>query len=394
MKRRVRPARRSRIISSHTEVASALRQEILADLRPGRKVPGLRKIAARFNVSYGTVQKSLLLLTGEGLLESRHGSGTYVRGRADARHVGVLLQLDFAAPRTSYFWRRVTQQLRDELRGRGLPVRLYLGRNPPGELEVIPCEEFLADVAADKLSGVAVAYGWADPAWCEPLKRRGVPVVGPANVFDYGAQFDWSGWISQAVLRLFAAGRRRIGLMRWAATDDGNAPDVALETFTQSLSAFGVLFRREWLRGNIHPSKAGAGWEEFREIWTASRDKPDGLIVCDEVLLESACPAIDGAGVRVPEQLMVVAQVSRGSGLELPFPVIRAQTDPDEYARVLADLLVRRMRGEQPPARVTLPLQWSDDLAPTIAHERPSELVYASHTPTRARADEPDNAKG
>src|SRR5215471_2903939 len=61
------------------EVAATLRARIThGELRPGMRLPSERALAAQLNVSRVTVVRALTRLRLEGLVVTRHGSGTFV----------------------------------------------------------------------------------------------------------------------------------------------------------------------------------------------------------------------------------------------------------------------------------------------------------------------------
>ena len=63
-------------------IAQALRSDIAEGAYPsGRKLPTEAELAARFGVNRHTVRHALSVLTDEGLVQSRRGSGTVVVGR-------------------------------------------------------------------------------------------------------------------------------------------------------------------------------------------------------------------------------------------------------------------------------------------------------------------------
>lgn len=63
-------------------IASNLRKQIVdGELRPGERLPSEAELQERWDVSRPTVRSALAELAHEGLVESRPGSGTYVRER-------------------------------------------------------------------------------------------------------------------------------------------------------------------------------------------------------------------------------------------------------------------------------------------------------------------------
>ncbi|MBF6588306.1 GntR family transcriptional regulator [Nocardia farcinica] len=64
----------------YRRIAQALRREIDAGvLHPGQRLPPEPDLAQRFRVSLPTVRQALAVLRSEGLIESRHGIGSFVK---------------------------------------------------------------------------------------------------------------------------------------------------------------------------------------------------------------------------------------------------------------------------------------------------------------------------
>lgn len=70
--------------SSSDRIASAL-GEWIATAPAGAQLPSTRQLVARFEASPVTVQKALRTLVGQGVIESRPGIGTFVRGIREVR---------------------------------------------------------------------------------------------------------------------------------------------------------------------------------------------------------------------------------------------------------------------------------------------------------------------
>ncbi len=352
------------------QIADVLRGEILARYKPGQRIETTANLAERFHVSKLTISQAVVVLNKEGLVESRKGSGVYVKEREDRRHVAILMDHDFSDPRLSFFFVRVSQQLRDFFRNQGYRFRLYAGHTTEAELTpMLSCREFVEAAQANLLRGVAVVLGAKHPEWIKPTLLNKVPVVGPPE-YEYGVESDSLEMVRQGTDRLIKAGRRKIAFMAWQEKKNNNGGGW-VQAFKASLRKAGVRIRDEWIRHEVHPSQPGAGWEEFREIWLASDEKPDGLLVTDDLLMREATAAICERRVRVPEQLMIVTHANRGSGIHYPFPVWQMEYDPDEYARLEGEMLVKMMRKETVDLRrLTLPFRW---VAPAVEQSNTME---------------------
>jgi DNA-binding LacI/PurR family transcriptional regulator len=106
------------------------------------------------------------------------------------------------------------------------------------------------------------------------------------------------------------------------------------------------MLRDEWLRCTVPPETPGAGWEQFREMWAAREEKPDGLLVTDDMLFRDVALAILDLRLSVPQQLQVVAHANKGSGVAYPFPASCLEVDLNEWAAAMMDRLIKLMNGE------------------------------------------------
>ncbi|WP_240506194.1 GntR family transcriptional regulator [Thermoactinospora rubra] len=75
---------------AYLRIADHLREQIVTGgLPPGTRLPSQRDLAAEHGVSQIVIRAALTLLRTEGLIESRHGSGTYVRQRPSVRRISM-----------------------------------------------------------------------------------------------------------------------------------------------------------------------------------------------------------------------------------------------------------------------------------------------------------------
>ena len=71
-----------KVLPKYLQIAGHIRDQIVrGDLRPGDEVPSERELAATWSVARPTAARALESLRVQGLVESRQGSGTYVRSR-------------------------------------------------------------------------------------------------------------------------------------------------------------------------------------------------------------------------------------------------------------------------------------------------------------------------
>jgi DNA-binding transcriptional MocR family regulator len=85
--------------AKYQQVADRLRGAIQSgDLRPGEALPTEKQLAERYGVSRPTIRAAVGLLRTEGLIDSRQGSGAYVRLRRAPRRVPIPRLPDAGGP--------------------------------------------------------------------------------------------------------------------------------------------------------------------------------------------------------------------------------------------------------------------------------------------------------
>lgn len=72
----------------YRQLFQQLRQRIVSgQLAPGEQMPSVRELSAELKINLLTVAKVYQLLEGEGLVETRRGLGTFVKGGHETRSV-------------------------------------------------------------------------------------------------------------------------------------------------------------------------------------------------------------------------------------------------------------------------------------------------------------------
>lgn len=128
----------------YKEIADRLENDIIANKRPGDRLPGLREMAKAEGISLLTARNVYLQLTSKGLITTRQGSGTFV---AYSRPKGPIDLSSIAPPQEFLLW--ITRHL--SISPQGLSVY-----DPPQGYEP------LIDQARQ---------------WLEPTGNRGVPII-------------------------------------------------------------------------------------------------------------------------------------------------------------------------------------------------------------------------
>jgi DNA-binding LacI/PurR family transcriptional regulator len=326
-----------------------MRQEILLNHRSGDRVETEPALAHRFGVSIPTIRSAMLVLEREGLIERRQGSGTYVCDRHARQHIGIVLPVDGLALPTLYaFHLSLARRLWALFEEAGQRVKLYLvNTDAPPTRPQLAHEELLEAAGQGRLAALVVTTTIPDELTGR-VSASGAILAGNDERAAVHVSFDYNGMVRDGLRHLIQAGRRHIAMIGWGAPDSHH---VIGDVFADAMAGCGLTARREWIRDDLRASMPGAGWEAFREIWRAGAEKPDGILIADDILYRDASIAIRELGIRVPEELMIVTHSNKGATFPQLFPATLLQFNPEAYAETLAQATLALLRGELPAAK-------------------------------------------
>ncbi len=343
--------------SKSSLVADAVRADILSGkLRPGDRIKGIRELAVRFKVGARSAQTACELLEREGLLECRHGDGTYVRALRRDRDNTIYFLVPHAGHLTLNHETSVMlrHMLAGVIRAAGpgqlvhpLPVlranRVNISKNP--ELVDWPLLERIPRGANVFVSGAW--YGGVIPF----LIERGVRGVYLSSQYEQQHPETWkivrqAGWklvvidrqaaMQQAVQYLHAAGRRRPAAVK-------RVPGQPDHPFRQGFIAGLESCRLDFDAGmfcEYDPDTPGDRQGMIFDLWR--RVRFDALVLCAAELAPAAYEVLTGkAGLRIPQDaaVMVYRDLPENSALR---PALSAFDFPWEHlggeiARLLND---------------------------------------------------------
>jgi len=83
------------------------------------------------------------------------------------------------------------------------------------------------------------------------------------------------------------------------------------------------------------------------ERWRRARRRPDALIVTDDIATRGAAIALIKAGIKVPEEMIMVSFANEGINHHYGLDVVRYYLSPRELAEKLVSILKKRMKREK-----------------------------------------------
>lgn len=338
--------------------------------KAGDRFPSQNELAKSFKTSTVTAREAVALLVQEGLLERRFGSGTYVTGRTPERFVAVVTELDISHPAISPAFLIMLQAVRRRLTAAGVQTRVYIGHRTPFtgvEPSRISSWEFWHDLEAGRIIGL-VTVGTDSFLGRTAVAGRDIPYID--GIMLDGIRFwDDGELVAKGLDVLAGRGCRRVACV---AAGKG-ATHHLLEMFNREIGRYKMSTRPEWtiLAPLVH--ERGDGAAAFRSLWLSHAEKPDGLLVLDDMLYRDMSPAFMLNDIRVPQDLIVVSHANAHDPRPFVPEPVRLNVDMEAVGAVIACNLLNRMKD--PAARPEgLPVHVSVKNGTKAGH---SELVFA-----------------
>lgn len=341
----------------YQQIAADIRAQIVAGtLAVGARLDPNRDLVNRYDVSIVTVNKALTLLVSEGLIYTRVGRGTFVarapipvftRGGAEAGPIGFVLS-DLTSPYFSLI--AYAAQERADARGYGL-VFASSSRGVDNEEQQIRRLRRLG-VGAFIIASMRRSYRIDEPI--RELQRDGIPFLMVSftegeDVPYVGTDLEHTGYI--ATRHLLDAGRKRIGYL---SDQRGSPPgEMRRKGFRQALAEADERARPEF---EFEYPMVGEGqdyWSGYAvgEQVAALSDRPDAMLVFNDLGALGFEDALLDCGIRVPEEIAVVGvdDIEESARARVPLTTVRQPTR--RIGALAVDTLIDWLAGTPRPIR-------------------------------------------
>lgn len=337
----------------HTIRADMVRRIEAGEWVAGEAIPSLNELEHLYPASRMTILRVMHLLEEEGYVRVEHGSGTYVRQRLPGRRVGILCGDNIFSVPQPPFTAAVCGGLSTWLEKAGYQPRIYVVESYEQTDSCYPNHALALDVKRELTCALALISTEPLPDLLADAANRGLPVADcGANVLHPAhVTMDTETGIGECVRWLAEHGRNRIALISGTQTAE-------------------PLFRRACAQGGLTPmhhpaltspvppgntSPIGDGMTEVNaeehgflqacELF-ARPVHPDAVIVTDDVMAKGVAQALLARGVRVPENLTLVAMGNSGVPMFYPVPLVSYEYDTGEIVNLLGCLLTDQLQGK------------------------------------------------
>jgi DNA-binding GntR family transcriptional regulator len=347
-----------------SEIVDNLRQRIIAgEFGPGAQIPQRTRLEEQFQASSVTVQKALDRLAQDGFVCAKGRRGTFVSETPP--HLSQYALVFPSRPEQGRPWGNFWTVLRDmaaEFKKNGRPcIKPFYTSNKPGVKS--DYAELAAAVQDRRVAGLIFSGSPHDyfntPLLDEPSIPR-VAVMSKAVVPGVAAiAHDSASFISKALDYLKARGRKRVCLI---VTDSVHPNADFISNFAAAMRERGMEFKRQWVQSLdiINPDWA-VNMLELMMAGTPSQ-RPDGMVIFDDHLIEKTIVGLIACGIRVPNEMEVIAQTNFPLLVPSPVPIKRLGYDARQCVNLCVEYIDRCRSGKSPATYTSVPAVFEDEL--------------------------------
>ncbi|MCC6579035.1 MAG: substrate-binding domain-containing protein [Phycisphaeraceae bacterium] len=333
------------ISRKYSLIASDLNRSIRGR-SPGEMLDAESVLAKRYKVNVLTVRQALGVLADQGLIRRHQGRGTVIADPLSTGHLAIVLSPKLLGGNASPFYANAVDALTYEVHKMHprATLRMHFGRDIndgpgyPATLDLLE-PQVMRDIrgvfafhplyqVGDRLreAGIPVVYvgGWDDPV------DKSFPIVG----------FSFETFVDMALERLSRSQCRSIRLI-WMHDDEKTYPESAwYKMFKRKLQPHDVRFEPHLMHPDEHAIMEKQGYRAMMQVWSEP-DKPDGLMVTDDILCRGVLRASLQLGLEMPRDIKLVTFANQG----VDFPYHRVLTRVEFDAAVLARKAAEKMLG-------------------------------------------------
>ncbi len=326
-------------------------QEITADLKekiisgkwvPGMRIPTRRQLCAKYVAGPITIQNIIAQFEEDGFLKSDGRNGTcVVKTPPHMVNVALVFPEEVTVNR---FWNALSTVAREK-RSDGLKIIQRFNIRHNGWTDNPDQVGLISDILRKRLMGVFFA---SIPFLVENtpiVTEPGIPrcaIMTPKGYPDFSQIYpDAFSFQEKALGYLKSKGRKRIAVIGF--------PGISALNWLGKISEYGFKSGPYWIQG-MNLLDTMPGYNLARLLFHDSIDeRPDGLIITDDNLVESVTKGISESGVRFPKELDVIAHCNFPCIPPSSVPVVHLGYDAREFLeQALRFLRAMRMEGAPP----------------------------------------------
>ena len=327
----------------------------------GAKLPSERFLAQELQVSYLTVRQGVDVLVRKGLVRRELGSGTYVNANRTDSIIGILFGPSMVEE-SAHFYRALSKALEGEISKMSFTCRSYDGFNRTDATKVEeswPYQQLLRDSQSHPVHGF-IKVSLTDSLWNDLKPIKGVPSASHGETCK-DVVFDVSYFGRRSLEYCVKRGCKDIVYVRNFVNqqeDLGGLGDMAKKLKVPMPEIVNIEENGQSLDMLAHDTVA-----RLTERWRKAKRRPDAVIVSDDIATRGVAIALIKAGIKVPEETIIVTFANEGINHHYGLDVVKYYLSPGDLAKRLVSVLKQRMDGEKADVPQIITGSWREGAA-------------------------------
>lgn len=176
--------------AKYRQLADILRSELPTVAKQGGRLPTEAELSIRYHMSRQTIRHALQLLSQEGLIQSRQGSGSYITEqafRSTSMQIAILVSYT-----DDYIFPKLLHELQDQFSRSGFSISIYSTENLLAKERHILQSLLAADIAGILVEGTKTTIPSPNDDLYQKLHSNGVPIVFFHGVPNNLSMFPYS----------------------------------------------------------------------------------------------------------------------------------------------------------------------------------------------------------
>ena len=347
--------------SRSDQLAGDLRRRIVTgEYAPGQRLPTFIEIESEFSVSRGVAQIAIERLKRDGFIDPTTRQGLFVAfNPPNLCRYGIVFPVSHTDPGWSIFDDVMVREAKALQQAE--PQRefqFFTGTNDSRERTRV-LSRMQRDVLGDRLAGLIIPPLCQDLAGCAPYNDPKLPKVflfrKPALGSELTVSGDGDAIIDRSLKHLADRGCRRVAAIRVRGAYSG----LGSAHFERQ----GLSFRPQWMqvveRGDtVVLSTLIPLLMDYPE-----RQRPDGLFVMDDSLIDHVASALMAMGIRIGTDIQIVAHSNWPVRTPCVLPIRRIGFHVGHMLARCVEAIDLQRRGQKPPHVQQVPALFEDEIA-------------------------------
>ena len=346
-------------------VVKLMRQQIAeGKLGLGSRLPIRTDLEKTYGVSHVTMQRVIDDLTRDGFVQSRGKLGTFVAEQPPfANTFALIFPFHPGAPEWTKFWGAMVAEAAALQQVRPLKLPAYFNVLQAGAWNFGHFKALVQHIEERRVGGLIFT---APPHIIEEspvVQEPGIPRVILGS--DLGRFPDaWTvqlrpeSFVNQALDYLAGRGRKRLAVLSVPGLrPKPDTPDL----YTAAAKARGLIARDCWCQYVWQGLPASAENVVHLLLDGNPGTRPDALVIADDNLLEYALSGLMKAGVRIGEDVDVVAHANFPLAATSGYPVRRLGYRASDILSLCVDAIERQRNGERNPQMLYVDAVWGGE---------------------------------